>query len=321
MGCTPFSGNLKPSFTSRSNINYRVIDYAQINQTHTTFNYIVLQMNGAPYVNSGQANSQVRLRLASRAHTGDTVPRGVSILMCPSGTYYGTGSNDGSTGGNGVQISTLTDIGEVGPNSNSGADWHNNPGAGTQCINIIAAQDFFILYSRGIFASNGCGFHVEIPQRLYPFEYDPNPMAMCGFSYGLYLVNNNNAGYGAMYSFTSDIKPNLHFTSGHHQAGDSYNVHTLADRIDRYSNGYYNNMWYNVFTKKFLFTDGVIGTVAAIDQQYMARARLRRVRFIAPIIPDMNRLGDDGEWLHVNGGVLWPWDNAVLPATIFHQGL
>jgi hypothetical protein len=55
-------------------------------------------------------------------------------------------------------------------------------------------------------------------------------------------------------------------------------------------------------------------------QYALARARLRRTRFISPIIPQMQRLGDNGEWLHVGVGILWPWDNAILPSTIFVNG-
>lgn len=326
MGGTPFSGNLKPSFTDRTSVNYRVIDYAPINQSHTTQNFIVLQMNGAPYVNAGQANSQVKLRFAT--FRGDTFPRGVCILLCGSGSWGVSGSsvgfNENITGGNSVGggnngPSVASNIGEFGPNSGNSFDWHNG-GGGTQCLNIVAAQDFVTLFSKGGFASSGCGFHVEVPQRLYPFAYDPNPMCGMGIGYDMYMGFTDGYGYGfGFYMVTSDTKPYKHWLAVHHQAGDFYNV-SAANYMGAYGNGIYNQMFFNPITNKFFFSDAVLGSATTAGQHYLARARLRRTRFIGPIIPQMQRLGDRGEWLHVRSGVCWPWDNALMPATIFHQG-
>lgn len=329
MGGTPFSGNLKPAFTGRSNVNYRVIDYAPINQTHTDSHYICLSMYGAPYVNQGQANSQVRIRLASlrtQFVSSDFTPRGVAIKLIPSGNYVGSSSSgDGITGGNAFVgrvglVGVATNIGEFGPNSGNSFDWHNG-GGGTQCMNIFAAGDFMTFYSKGGFASSGCGWHIEIPQRLYPFAFDPNPMTGCdlayNFSEGFFA---SNYGYSrGFYTITGDLQPHEGWTAIHHQAGDFYNT-TAASSLGGYTNGTYNNMFFNVYTNKFFFSDALIGTAAVVGQHFLAHNRLRRVKFTAPIIPNMQRLGDNGEWLHVQNGILWPWDNALMPSTIFHQG-
>lgn len=335
MGGTPFSGNLKPSFTDRTNVNYRIIDYSStaVNTTYTTQNFIVLQLNGAPYVNLGQANSQVKLRLAT--FRGDTSPRGVAILLSPSGSWGVSGSsvgfNEGLTGGNSlggdsVGASVASNIGEFGPNSGNSFDWANG-GNGTQCINIIAAQDYFNVFSRGAQASYSSGFHVEIPQRLYPFSKDPNPITGMGHT-GLYTTFTNGYGYGyGFHQVNAALQPLRGWLACHHQTGDDFNSNAYpgiqfvcSQCLQSMGNGFYNNIWFNPFTNKFSFSDAIYGTTESASHHTLARFRIRRARFIAPIIPSMQRLGDRGEWLHTFNGVLWPWDNAVMPGTIFHQG-
>lgn len=337
MGGTPFTGSLKPAFTARADVNYRVIDYSSsdVNTSYFDHHYIVMQMNGAPFVNPGQVNAGVRLRLGSlrtQFFTSDFSVRGVAIKMIPSGNYIGTGSADGITGGNSYQgrvglVGALTNIGEFGPNSGNASDW-NNGGAGTQCINIIGAQDFFTLFSKGAFASSGCGFHVEIPQRLYPYDKDPNPMIAMGIGYDMYTTFTDGYGYGhGWHMIVGNGTPLRGWAAIKHQTGDTYNNNAYAgipfvcgQCLQSLGNGLYNNIWFNPFTNKFFLSDAVWGTDASGSEHTLARCRIRRVRFIAPIIQTMQRLGDQGEWLHVKNGILWPWDNAVLPASIFKQG-
>lgn len=320
MGCTPHPSNLKPMFTERTSVNYRVIDYVPFNQAYTDQHFIVMSVNGAPYVNDKQVPAQIKFRLANKA-TSPANPRGIAILMSPSGSWNGSNFTDGFTGGNGRQQGTLTNIGEIGPNSGNSFDWYSGGSGTTNTINLIGAQDFLISYMVGHAAAPGNGFHFEIPQRLYPYEYDPNPVCFNNMAAGLYMSNQNDAGYSAFHSYTSDNKPNVHFSSARHQMGDSFNtsIGGTGTAITDYTNGIYNHVWFNVFTNKFSFTDVALGC-SVTDQNYLARMRLRRVRFIGPIIPTLQRLGDNGEWLHVNTGILWPWDNAVLPFSIFRKG-
>lgn len=330
-GATPFSGSLKPAFTSRSNINYRVIDYSPLgSMTFTTNNFIVMCMNGARYVNPGQANSQVRLRLAT--FKGDTVPRGIAFQFSPSGSFTaGRGFIDSGSVGNVPQTPNIPgNIGEWGPYSNTSSDWANGV-AGTMTMNLWGDQSYFIMFAKGDFGGTGCGIHCEIPQRLYPASVDPNPIAATSLEDGMNTtlnVANNNYAFGwAMQQQDSGVR--VHYACIKHQAGDAYNTHAYpglqgvpacSNCLASMNNGFYNQMWFNPFTNKFNFSDAILGSNAIISQNYLARCRPRKVRFIAPIVPNMQKLGDNGEWIHVTSGVVLPWDNAILPTTIFHRG-
>jgi len=324
MGCTPFTGTLKPSFTARTNVNYRVIDYNQANVSYSVNNFIVIQLNGAPYVNPGQRNSQVRLRLAT--FRGDNTPRGIAIWMSPSGSWSGNTFNDGTSGGNNQTFQPNGNSGEFGPNSGNSFDWANG-GNGTQTINLLGAQDWLLCFSRGDQASYSAHFHVEIPQRIYPFAYDPNPIVAMG-STGIYTTFSDGYGYGyGHYAYGADLKPYKHPLSIRCQSGETYNSNAYpgisfvcSNCLQSMGNGFHNHMWFNPFTNKFFFSDGVLHLAEAANRSAILRYRLRRTRFIAPIIPSMQRLGDRGEWLHTFNGVLWQWDNAILPSTIFHRG-
>lgn len=317
-GGTPVgSGSRRLGFTDRTNVNYRIIDYAPVGaMTYTVHNFIIIVMTGAPYVNEGQRNSQVRFRNAT--FRDDNFPRGFAMLMSPSGSWNGSQFTEGLTGGTSETVGGgATNIGEFGPHSGNSFDWEDGTTVGT--ITMIGAGDF--LFARSGRGGIDAGFHVEIPQRLYPRDRDPNPIAgMNGrdlmttafltsagssYGYGFYMISFNN-------------KPNIHYSFAKHNFGQSWNTNA-ATSFAGLGNGIYNHVYFNVFTNKYFFSDVVLGT-AATAQNSFARARLRRVRFMPVMLPTMHILGDNGEWFHAGGGVLLPWDNSLQPRTIFHAG-
>lgn len=291
-GGTPFTGSLKPGFTTRTNINYRIIDFnAAANLVGSTTNDgLVLQFNGAGLVNTGQLNSQCRLRQNTT---------NMSIVLSPSGSW--------------TPISgTFTDS-----STETSVNW-GSTGTGTGYISLFGAQDYLIAHSRGSWNTAASWLHVEIPARLYPQRLDPNLII-----HNIYGSNGINQ---TLYDTWTTLHPpdgTTRLYEGNNRAplGDGWptNIVSSPYRLSGVSNGRYNHMVFNVFQNKFIFMDQVLG-LTVTDQFVMSRCRVRRARLTAPIVPAFQRIGDLGEWLHVNDGILWPWDNMILPYNLFLAG-
>lgn len=291
-GGTPYSSSLHPAFDQRTQVKYRVIDFnAAANLSgYTNNDGLVLQFNGAGLVNTGQLNSQCRLR-----HT--TAP-GLGITASPSGSW--------------TPISgTFTD-----PSVESTGTWSF---VGPGYISLWGAQDYIIVHAKGNASALPMWYHIEIPARLYPQQMDPNVITWLHAQ--ATPEHTNYEGQMRMLSPTdgatrswsmlvrSQVGANWHIT----MFPAPYAIRTLT-------NGRWNNVWFNPFTNKFVLVDSVLALTNVSQQFCLARVRVRRVRFTALIIPKMQRLGDHGEWLFTEHGILWPWDNAVLPYNLFLGG-
>jgi len=315
-GGTPYSGNLHPSFTTRTDINYRVVDFNAVTNISTyssTNDNFVLQFNGAPLVNSGQVIPQAKVRKI-RDGSGYMYP---AITLSPSGSWSGTSFSD-----------PTTEV--VSPNAWCHAGYG---GEGPAYISMFAAQDFFICHYRGTNAgwdSTHGGFHIEIPQRLYPQNNDPNPIIFAMFG-GHYPQDDSTYGVNqatfcnSFYMHHPPDNTTRKFTTLTRSAHGACFFERLgygfgAGQLQQMSDGRYNRAFFHQYLNKFLISDGVLALPDIPKQFCMARVRLRRVRFIAPIIPQWQRMGNSGEWLHIVYGVLWPWDNSVLPYNLFLGG-
>ena len=89
-GGKPDPTTLHPSFTTRTSVNYRIIDAVQASQVAglAAGQYMVLQLNAAG-VNAGQANPQLQCVLRSWVQTG--------AVLSPGGTWTGSTFTDGTT--------------------------------------------------------------------------------------------------------------------------------------------------------------------------------------------------------------------------------
>jgi hypothetical protein len=292
-GATPYTASLHPSFTARSNINYRVIDFnAAANLSgFTTNDGLVLQFNGASLINTGQLNSQCRLR-------HNTTNMGLRVS--PSGSW--------------LPISGAF----LDPSSETNVNWANS-GTGTGYISLWGAQDYLIAHSRGSWNTAGSWLHVEIPARLYPQPLDPNVIIFV--NYAADQVDQTNYYNMSMMSPIDGVTRSWEMYI-RNPIGGRWNITQFSSpyTLRTFTNGRWNNMFFNVFTNKFIFMDGILGLTSVTTQYSLARVRVRRLRFTVPIIPTMQRIGDLGEWLHIQDGVLWPWDNALLPYSLFLGG-
>lgn len=293
-GGTPYSASLHPAFDTRSNINYRIVDFnAAANLPgFTTNDGLVLQFNGAGLINTGQLNSQCRLRMNTT---------NLGLIMSPSGSWTPVSG-------------TFTD-----PSTETNVNWHNSAGNGTGYISLWGAQDYLIVHSRGAWNGAASWLHVEIPARLYPQPLDPN--VIISVNYAVDAVDQTN--YESM-TMQSPIDGVTRSWEAYCRlpTGDNFNISQFGSPYTyrTFTNGRWNNMFFNVFTNKFLMMDILLGLSSVTQQFSLGRVRCRRMRFTVPIIPAMQRLGDLGEWLYVNSSIMWPWDNSLLPYSLFLGG-
>jgi len=296
-GGTPSTDTLRPTFTARDRINYRVVDLRTVSALtgYTTNDSMVLQFNGAPIVNPSQSLSQARLRK-------QTTPNySVGITLSPSGSWNGSSFQDAST--------------ELLVTSSAVAGWYGSASDSPAFITLIAAQDFIIVHCKAQ-QPQASGFHVEVPQRLYPSSVDPNPI--CMMNYGSYSATQLDSGshYGGGFYMHNppDGSTMQYFGAARQLFGDS------APPIGALQNGRTNGAVFNVYTGRHTIVDAVLAHTGTVGQFQMARVRLRRTRFAASFLQQYLRLGQAGEWIHVGNGVLWPWDNAALPYPMFMGG-
>lgn len=311
-GGTPFTGSLKPAFTARTNINFRVIDIpaAVALSGYTADNDgFVLSLNGAFLVNSGQIAPQVRTRI--RTSVGSNVPN-IGLTLSSSGSWTATSASSGNFSDGSAEVNA----------DSSGTGW--GTGTGTGYVTLIGAQDFLLCHSRGSWNTAGAsGFHIEVPKRLYSQNCDPMPVVAMNFGQAGLTVTSTTQGYGGGLTMfhPPDGSTRKWRSMIRNPVGDYFNSAFFSSNSPGLlTTGRSNEMFFNQYTNKFIMFDLVLGLPSVTFQYSALRVRLRRMRWTANIIPSHTRLGNRGEWLHVHNGVLWPWDNAVLPYNLFLGG-
>lgn len=304
----PFSGGtrdittLKNNLTSRSALNYRVIDLVTAAQLGVANgNYFVGTLSGASTINTGQASSQFQFFIRGAANTFGNF----GILGSPAGTWTGSAF----TG------TTLTERNTA--QTTVGTSYFNGTTAGTQgYVTLIADKDFFIGHIRTPNTSgNGMYFYIIVPQRLYTQAQDTNPMTI--------LVGANN--------LTAAVANDSHSTAFGMVHAD--NVTRSCQLITRnfIGDGTVGTVWtmgpnltgnVNIQTRigRVLYTEALIASNAAAGQFFLSRAKMRPIAFTGTAIPTFHLVGDNGEFIHVGNGILWPWDGSILPYNLLPLG-
>ena len=312
-GGTPAPISRHPTFTSRTNINYRVIDFnavANAGGLTSQQSQLVCQFSDAGNVNPGQANSQASIVWGSPALSFNGTAgggQGFYYVLSPSGSW---GLNSGSYS---FLAGDSITLGYGAGGGNTGYWSFGNGGY----MSLWGAGDFFIshIHNTGQSAS---GWHIEIPQRLYPQGVDPNPIVIIPYADYSISLQDGGAHYGGGIYMHNPPNNTLmrYYGFGRRVFGiDDTNSVAFA------GNGRANGAWFNPFNGKFFFTDLVIGNGDNVGQYQLARVRLRRMRAVPTIIPNITIVGDHGEWLHIFNGVMWPWDNTLLNNNLFLAGL
>lgn len=330
-GTTFTTTGSRPVLTTRSSINWRVVDLTACQNLagFVNGNHMVLQFNGANTVNPGQAASQAQVIM--RPEGGDPGGSGITcfnVRLSPSGSWDG----------NSVFVNeSYSEFTADGTRSGPGGGGHSptwftyidHATAGT--VTMMGDNTFMHLFIGGEWV-NGFGgaggssiLSIEIPQRLYPQANDPN--LICA-------ANMGNVGMSIAaqvgYNYSSRYFPSPYDTlmrrwpllsrcfTGSYWLPAVWTSSLQRANTERWS------MNFNPILKKFMLTDAVIGMTSvnsqasAVGQFCFARARLRSCRFSPGGYPYLARAGDNGDrWIHAGNGIWWPWDHASIPVNIF----
>lgn len=311
-GTTRLGG--KAYFSDRSNIRFRIVDAvtASVLPGWTTAGFLsqslILRFNAAPNVNPGQLVPQAKLDL-----TGSQAI--FRMTVSPSGSWNGSAFTDAST-----------------PISQS---WFTGGTTDTGVFFLLGGREFLIAHlasANDNWSSTAPrpGFHIEVPQRLYPALYDPNPIAwlMWADSGGVGGLSPTTGSYANGFKMvcqdgvTRDwtVMTRVPVASGEHvsyqltpaSGGLWYGISRASPLISR--------VHFNTFSGSYLTSDAVLMQTGSIaNQQYsLSRVRLRRLRFTGRNTLPYLRLGE--KWIHIGGGVMWPWDGSELPMGLFWMG-
>ena len=376
-GGTPDAVSKRPSMTSRTGVNYRIVD--MVNATDSAYSllggYMVLNLDAAS-INPGQGNvngqSQIQLMSGSRGAAADAGAP-LSVSMSGPGAWRGNAFTiTGATNASPIQITTSTSHGfttgqavsivGVGGNLNANGNWfitttgsntftlNGSVGNGTYtggtgtcydsfpndgytaianysiatgssytsgqtCVNLIGDKTFLIAHLReqDLFQSNGrlC-MHFEVPLRLYPQEQDKHPLVFMGetISTGSLLTNSTTASYGGgfiMSTHKSDLVPTRNYrTLVKAMRGDG-TPDVFGQQLTDYRIGY------NTVAGTIPISEAVLSLVGIVNQFTFARVKLRTVRFTGTHVPPQHRMGLNGEFIQMQNGICWPWDNTIIP--------
>lgn len=321
-GGTPsgVTGSL-PALTSRSDINYRVIDYLAASNLSgfVTGNYIVMQMDNAAAVNVGQRNSQFKITCNDAGLSTFTQ---LGLTLSPSGTWDGT-----QFVGESYPV-IVPDTTNSGPGSGGRGtpNWFASSNGGSGYLTLIGGRGFLICQAGGSFmvgGTNGGGsaFQVEVPTRLYPQQNDPNPI--CALNMGGYkFYVTAQVGYAwASWFFPSPYDSTLRRwavyvrcpTGSYFNFTPWTNSSVDSPLLVRWP------LLYNKLTNQAILPDPVLsmptvnGQASASGQFSLARAHLRSTKY-AGGFARYSRFDDaaGGRWIHGGGGVIWPWDHALV---------
>jgi hypothetical protein len=328
-GGVPSSENdgYRPSVTTRSSINYRVVDVGVAGAFTgvTDGNYIVFQFDPTG-INAGQANPQLQFLIANGVGTNTKL----DYRMSPNGSWTGAAFGGDASG-------VLT------PNSASGNaayQLQSTTSAGNVTITLVGDKHFMLGYSKDSNHSSSAGFHwhIEIPDRLYTQAQDTNPFAaqINGYNH-VTLVPINAA------SYSGNTTSNNTYMGGfvmrcndgvyrHHRVitraliGDGgVNLISSAYNIQQPPGPFLTDIRVGANTE----TGGLLASYAflgsprdssgnpVVGQYSLARCRLRNVRFSNNFMTRFTRFNYGGNFILLTHGVAWPWDNSVIPITLF----
>jgi hypothetical protein len=298
--------------TTRSSINYRVIDNAVAGAATgiADGSYMIFQVDPTG-VNTGQAVAQLQLIVANSNQR-------IDYNMSPNGSWTGTAF--------GVDAS-----GTRQPNNgqaNTTQQQQNTTSAGTMTITLIGDKDFMIGYGKDSNHASSSGFHWhwEIPERLYTQAQDPNPFVvqLNGYSQNSasqFSSTGTTYGYGGGFvmrcsdgvyrNWRTTVKALVGDGDTDRLVGNNNLARPPGNTLSDFRAG--ANQWTGTLVNSsgFLTLPGVAG------QYSLARARLKKVRFANSFMKTFTRFTANGDWMLITQGVAVPWDKTVMPLTIF----
>lgn len=286
-GGTPDPITLKPGFTDRTGINYRIIDLAVVQPlVPSNGNYIVFQMNPS-IVNPGQANTQFQIiyRFSGQGH---------GLVVSPAGTWNGSAFTDATTE---LQLAWVSG------------------GSGVAYMNVIADPACLIFFSET--PSGRLALYIETPYRQYSLAQDPNPVVYQHHAiWNTYFRTDlsNDGWAGGFRTVNSLGQAVLSRTLVRGMTGDGQDS-TFQPGVP---GGSQTNPYcaFNPLSGKVHSSEAMMAIIAT-GQYTVARMKCRAMRLGPAYYPRYMRFGDFGEWIHMKNGIYLPWDNALLPFDYF----
>lgn len=296
---------------------------------------------------SGQWNGSTTSITNATNTTPITVTTGANhnLLSGQTVTIVGVGGNWGANGTFNVAVTSATQFtltGSVGQAAytSGGTVYNGFPSdgysgitvfsmtsnaaysAGQTCVNLIGDPTMLICHLReqDLFQSNKRGaFYFEVPSRLYPGNSDLHPMACLveSINTGSLYTSSTNASYGGgwfMRTHASDATPlRLHRTLVKAFRGDG-TPDVFGQNLSNYQVGY------NTTTGTVPESNGVLCLPGVANQYCLARAQLRSCIFTGTHIPSYHRIGTNGQFIQIQNGICWPWDNTIQPQQLLFFG-
>lgn len=200
--------------------------------------------------------------------------------------------------------------------------------AGQTAVNMIGDPTFLITHLReqDLFQSNlRLAIYFEIPQRLYPQGNDLHPVAMLLETYnsGSLYTSSTTASYGGgwfMRSHSSDSGSNSN-TVGIRL----YRTLVKAMRGDGTPDVFGQNLTdfrigFNTVGGTVPASEAILCLPGVANQFCLGRVKLRTVRFTGTHVPAYHRIGTNGEFIQIQNGICWPWDNTIQPQQLLFYG-
>lgn len=302
-GGTPQAGTFIPALTSRTAINYRIVDAAAAAQLAvSTGQYVVFQATPSN-VNVGQSNAQFQLIL--RGASFNSLGCVFSPLASWTGAAFGS---DAST--------------EIAPPGGAlYAGVANTPSS----ITLAGDVDFLMCHTCGTNNSNsnnakGGVFHFETPIRLYTQAQDPNPIAVMVEYAGAQTLSATSYYSGAIYMIGHDNVTRKIKTLTRSLSGDGPFVApagqngVLGTAVD-------NRFMQNGPLNKIMVSEALLSMMGVAGQFSIGRCKTKNLRFVSTNTVPYTRVGNNGEFVHLGNGICWPWDNAILPSPLLPFGI
>ncbi len=299
-GGVPSPTTLRPQFTARTSINFRVIDAGAASiLTFAAGQYVVWQMTPTQ---AGQANGQIQIFLRA----GNPNLTNPGFVLSPGGTWNGSAFTDGTT--------------EVQGNQIASTGWFSQATAGLSgSVTMIGDKDGLIIIVNGgnVSAStNSSGVHFEMPVRNYPQANDPNPITVMTWGQENLRTNQTTTQYGGGFvmRWQDGTTRKMRTTSkSYFGNGDASKTFGHVSFIE-------GSYAFSTSLGKVLATEAGLAGVAVAGQYQLGRCRFKYLRFCSAAIPSYHRIGDNGEYIHLTSGICVPWDNTILPAALLPYG-
>lgn len=296
-GGSPHPTTFRPRMTSRSGLKYRVVDISAVGALAgwADDQYFVMQMTPSIY-NVGQANSQVQWKI----NTANGLSGG-SFVGSPAGTWNGSAFTDA--------------MAEVFTTTNS-SQWFGAGGGTTMgAISLWGDRAGMVAYFKDQSASFSGYLYLEAPNRLASQAQDPNPLivateGICTIHVGVLGQGFNNFWMAGTDGVARRHRMLVKCLSGDGNGETGRPTATLSFLGD-------SRLAVSPTLNKTFLSRILLAQVGAPNSQFnLSRAVMRMARICPNVLPSWIRVGDSGEFLHIQNGVCLPWDNVILGSNL-----